>query len=110
MTKKIRSSVEAWESGQLGTDPDSVRVANVDPATVDDAAGLVQISIRFQKTLIDDFKRIAETQGIGYQPLMRQVLNQYVNEQKTAAKKPAMVVDYGSIEVEYEYPQKREYA
>lgn len=106
--KKIRASAEAWESGELGTDPSSVRVADVDPAAVDDSAGLIQISIRFQKSLIEDFKRIAETQGIGYQPLMRQVLTQYINEHGTDLDLGLEAsLDFGTLKVEYPNPRKK---
>ncbi len=77
---KIKSSDEAWETGELGGDEASIQVANVDYAAIDKSLGLVQISIRFQQSLIDRFKAIGEVQGIGYQPLMRQVLTNYVTE------------------------------
>lgn len=68
----------AWESGKLGRDEANARVA--DPAeetALDDALGLQLISIRLQGALIKDMKLIAEYHGIGYQPLMRDVLNRF---------------------------------
>lgn len=41
---------------------------------VDDALGLQAISIRLPKDMIDRYKALAQERGIGYQPLMRQVL------------------------------------
>ena len=38
------------------------------------------LSFRIQKSLITKLKNIAKEEGIGYQPLMRQVLTRYVRE------------------------------
>ena len=39
------------------------------------------ISIRLQKKLVDDFKVLAELNGIGYQTLMKQVLNRFIQSE-----------------------------
>lgn len=81
--KKIEGTPEAWEDGSLGRDEEYVRVAkNVDDAALNEAAGLQPISIRLQKSLIEDFKMIAEINGIGYQPLIRQVLKRFADAEK----------------------------
>ncbi|HQZ03903.1 MAG TPA: hypothetical protein PKW99_14755 [Thauera sp.] len=68
----------AWESGKLGRDEAHVRVADpTEEAALDDALGLQLISIRLQGALIKDMKLIADYHGIGYQPLMRDVLNRF---------------------------------
>lgn len=83
MVKKIVGSPEAWEDGSLGREEEFVRVSkNVDDAALNEAAGLQPISIRLQKTLIEDFKMIAEINGIGYQPLIRQVLKRFADSEK----------------------------
>ena len=41
---------------------------------INDSLGLQPISIRMEKTLIENFKAIATIEGIGYQTLMRQAL------------------------------------
>jgi predicted DNA binding CopG/RHH family protein len=46
-------------------------------ARIDEALGLKMISLRVEMRLIDDFKLIAKTKGIGYQPLMRRVLMEH---------------------------------
>lgn len=46
-------------------------------AQVDDALDLQMISIRLQKQLIEELKLIAEYYGVGYQPLMRDVLEKW---------------------------------
>jgi len=48
---------------------------------LDDALELQLISVRLQKSLIDGLKLIAKANGIGYQPLMRQVLNRFVDSE-----------------------------
>ena len=87
MTKaaKIPASDEAWESGQLGRDAEFAEVAKdgeADETKFDDALGLQLISIRLPKALIDDFKMIAKLNGLGYQPLMRQVLKRFAEGEK----------------------------
>jgi len=79
----IPASDEAWDDRSLGADENFVAVAddNIN-AIIDDAVGLQPISIRLQKSLIEDFKLIGELNGIGYQTLMRQVLKRFVDCEK----------------------------
>lgn len=77
------STVEAWETGQLGASEEHVKVSTQsDDKSVDAALELHPISIRLQKSLIDDLKQIAKIHGIGYQPLMRQILNRFAESEK----------------------------
>lgn len=81
--KKIPGTDEAWDSRELGADEKFVAVAqDVDEAAIDDALELRPISIRLQKSLIEDFKLIAQLHGMGYQPLMRQVLMRFADCEK----------------------------
>jgi hypothetical protein len=85
MTKpKIEGSDEAWdEAGPLGNDFAHVQPLKEDiDAQIDEALELQLISIRLQKSLIEDFKAIAALRHVGYQPLMRQVLNRFVECEK----------------------------
>ena len=87
MTKptKIPGTDEAWDSGQLGQDSEHAKVAETDEQferEIDNALELQLISIRLQKSLIEDFKQIASMNGIGYQPLMRQILKRFVDAEK----------------------------
>lgn len=78
-TDKFHASIGAWESGALGRDEKYVR--RTDPGIekeFDDASEMQMISIRFQKRLIEDLKAIAGHNGLGYQPLIRQVLTRFV--------------------------------
>jgi hypothetical protein len=80
MTVKTVSTrpADQWDTGELGRDEQFARVADdVEEDAIDDALDLVPISIRLQKSLIDDFKLIAAHNGVGYQPLMRQVLTRF---------------------------------
>ena len=80
---KIEATDAAWDSGQLGKDEEHVRVSKgVDEKSIDASLGLVPVSIRLQKSLITDFKMIAELNGIGYQPLMRQILTRFAEGEK----------------------------
>lgn len=77
--KKIQTPEgNKFDTRELGADDEYVKVANdVDEKAIDDALDLVPVSIRLQRSLIDDFKLIATHNGIGYQPLMRQVLTRF---------------------------------
>ena len=80
---KIHGSDDDWDSGKLGRDEKYVKLADPDLAKkIDGALDLHAISIRLQKSLIDDFKSVATIHGIGYQPLMRQVLKRFVDSEK----------------------------
>jgi hypothetical protein len=54
---------------------------------LDRRLGLQTISIRLQKSLIDNLKKLAEQDGIGYQPYVRQILTRYVCQIKDKRKK-----------------------
>lgn len=71
----IYADVEAWESGALGQDESHVeRVDASFDLNLDSALNLQPISIRLQKSLIEDLKLISLAHGIGYQPMIRDVL------------------------------------
>lgn len=79
----IESTTEAWEERQLGADEAFVEICDeFDEKAADEALELKMISIRLQQSLIDDLKAIAEINGIGYQPLIRQILNRFADAEK----------------------------
>lgn len=87
--KKIDNSVESWEKGILGRDEEFVKIAkDVTSAKVDEMLELQLISIRLQKGMIKDLKSIAKYHGLGgYQPLIRRVLERFVDaEMRTIAR------------------------
>ncbi|MDO8989201.1 MAG: hypothetical protein Q7U91_06170 [Sideroxyarcus sp.] len=82
-TPKIPDTEEAWLSGELGTDEEFVAVApDDDESLINDQLDLQPISIRLEKSLIEDFKLIAAMHGLGYQPLMRQSLKRFADCEK----------------------------
>lgn len=105
-TRKGADEATLWETGELGQSEDHVRVATAaEMAELDDALGLQMISIRLQKGLVSALKEIAEHHGIGYQPMIRDLLNRFAvseirtilherladlekNQSKTPAMKP----------------------
>lgn len=106
--KKIPGTTEAWERGELGEDEAHAVVVPEASEELDRALGLQAVSIRLQKSLIDDFKFLAEEHGMGYQPLMREALRRfaeaemkrlaikYAGERRRAAKEPGEATDNGS--------------
>jgi len=82
-TPKIPATDEAWDEGALGREEGFVKVdKSVDDASLDAGLDLQQISIRLQKSLIEDFKMIAAMHGLSYQPLMRQILTRFADSEK----------------------------
>lgn len=80
---KIPASDEAWDRGELGREEAFVEKADgAVQKHIDRSLELQLISIRLQKSLIEDFKFIATLNGIGYQPLMRQILKRFVDGEK----------------------------
>lgn len=71
--------ISVWENGELGASEEHVRVSSTEQELMlDDALGMQHISIRLQKKLIADLKRVAGHHGIGYQPMVRDLLNRFV--------------------------------
>lgn len=78
MTKKIKGSTQNWEIGKLGRDAEHVVSATAEEElALDSALELKPISIRMPTDLIRTLKIIAGVHGIGYQPLMRDVLSRF---------------------------------
>jgi len=82
--QKIQASDEAWDARSLGNHEDFVEVVDeTNEIKIDEASGTQLISIRLQKSLIDDFKLIASLNGnIGYQTLMKQIMQRFVECEK----------------------------
>lgn len=95
---QIKGTTEAWESGKLGASEAHVTVAkDVDEKAIDEALDLHPISIRLQRSLIEDFKEIARIHGLGYQPLIRQVLTRFVEaEKKRVLRERSEEIEAGS--------------
>ncbi len=79
----IESTEEAWDLKELGATEKFAAIAPDDVQMLTDQhLDLQPISIRLEKSLIEDFKLIASLQGIGYQPLMRQILKRFADFEK----------------------------
>lgn len=79
----IPASDEAWENRLLGADDSFVKAVTTEVADqIDDAAGSQLISIRMQKSTIEDLKVIASFNKLGYQTLMKQVIQRFVDCEK----------------------------
>ncbi|MEJ1413630.1 MAG: CopG family antitoxin [Candidatus Sedimenticola sp. (ex Thyasira tokunagai)] len=82
-SQKVTSTAEAWENRELGADEEFVRVADdIDISDLQKSLKLQMISIRLQESLIEDLKFIAQLHGVGYQPLMKQVLTRFADSEK----------------------------
>ncbi|REF27626.1 hypothetical protein BDD26_2435 [Xenorhabdus cabanillasii] len=82
-THLIASTDEAWDNGELGRSEAHVKVSDdITEDLINEALDLQPISIRLNKSLIEDLKMIADLNGLGYQPLIRQVLNRFANSEK----------------------------
>ncbi len=71
-------NTELWENRELGASEEHVRVSKKGKS-LDDKLGLQAISIRLPKTLIANLKAIAAHHDIGYQPMVRDLLNRFAD-------------------------------
>lgn len=114
MTKnaeKIEGTVEAWESGQLGRDVQYAKLDNsLSIKDLDDALELKAISIRLKKSLISDLKLIANNEGMGYQPLIKQLLERFVIGEFKRYAREGMADKLKSQEAEETEPGERKIA
>jgi hypothetical protein len=113
----IEDTEEAWLSGELGNDEAFAAAAPDDAEViVNEHLDLQPISIRLEKSLIEDFKLIATMHGLGYQPLMRQTLKRFADCEKkrilrevagdmTARKKAAK-----SVQLNHPTPEQKKAA
>jgi len=84
--KKIE--LDKWDTRELGASEEFVRKVSAKRArAIDNALGLELISIRLQKNLIQDLKLLAKEEGIGYQPLIRQILTNHARAALRGRKK-----------------------
>ncbi|MBB1362121.1 hypothetical protein H5125_08155 [Shewanella sp. SR44-4] len=102
---KIESTIENWENGTLGNDEAFVEIAtDITSREVDDMLALQMISIRLQKSLIQDLKDLATRNGLGgYQPLIRRVLERFVEAEMKMIARESMSQQ---VEVEVEHDER----
>jgi predicted DNA binding CopG/RHH family protein len=83
------STAEQWEEGELGQSLEHAEVSSPQREKnlndmIDEALELKMISIRLQEGLIDALKNMAKEKGIGYQPLIRQILTEHVRTESNS--------------------------
>lgn len=79
----IESRKEEQDSREPGATEEFAAIAPNDvQALTDGRVDFQPISIRLEKSLVEDFKLIASMYGIGYQPLMRQILKRFADSEK----------------------------
>lgn len=79
--KKIEGPERAWDEGLLGRDANFAKISDLDPATVDQALGLKTVSIRLQPELLNELEMTADINGLGFHPLIKQILHRFVDTQ-----------------------------
>ncbi|ACK45314.1 hypothetical protein TUM4637_09280 [Shewanella hafniensis] len=105
-TQKIEGTASNWENELLGNDEQFAVIAeDVTSESVDDMLALQMISIRLQKSMIQDLKDIAKANKLGgYQPLIRRVLERFVEAEMKAIAREAMA---NTSETEVSYDKER---
>jgi hypothetical protein len=90
-SNRLAAGIDPWVTGKLGRDEAFVAKASPEKErSLDEALGLQMISIRLQKQLIEDLKFISTAHGIGYQPLIRDILSRFVVHEKKQIIREAM--------------------
>lgn len=84
---KTPSTDEDWENRTLGAEEAYVQAADASIENeFEEASGTQLISIRMQKTMIDELKAIAILNNdIGYQTLIKQMLQRFIEAEKKKA-------------------------
>ncbi len=78
----VVAGANPWD--QFDTDLDASTAGRATPEMergADEALGLQMISIRLQKSLLSNLKAIAKHHGVGYQPLIRDILNRFARSE-----------------------------
>ncbi|PTQ79369.1 hypothetical protein C8R21_12933 [Nitrosospira multiformis] len=80
--ESTKEEQDSRERGERGATEEFVTIAPEDVQALTDKHHLQPVSIRLEKSLIEDFKLIASMYGIGYQPLMRHILKRFADSEK----------------------------
>jgi predicted DNA binding CopG/RHH family protein len=79
---------EQWESRKLGADERYVKVSEQGTEDrLDESLNLQMVSMRLPKEAVQKLKVLARKQGLGYQPLIRQILMKYLEIGELPQKK-----------------------
>lgn len=98
--QKVVEQDDKWDNRELGQSEAHVAGVDFDQAIEDalnESLRLRPISIRLEENLIDDLKMIAEHHSLSYQPLIRQLLKQFViAEKKVISQRARAMKIHGS--------------
>lgn len=103
--EKIEDTTEAWENGTLGRDARYVQAvppeeqARLEEA-INTAFGLQPISIRMEVEVLNSLKAIAKHRGLGYQPLIRQVLHRWIDSELKQIAIESLNADKSEVKVD----------
>ena len=75
------NSTHPWESFDADLEAHTTAASDEAKRELEDALALQMVSIRLQKSLVQNLKLIAEYHDIGYQPLIRDLLNRFVKSE-----------------------------
>lgn len=70
-----------WEALDTDLEAHTVAVSKEEASAIDEALELQMISIRLQRSLLSNLKLIASYRGVGYQPLIRDLLNRFARSE-----------------------------
>lgn len=110
MTNKIEDTIEAWEDGSLGRDSKYAKAVSKEEqqrlqASIDEAFCLKPISIRMEVESLDSLKAIAKHRGVGYQPLIRQILHRWIDSELKLIAAESM--ESGAVEVKVDIEARK---
>ncbi len=75
--KKKDVAKQPWELLDEDLEQLTVAMDEGEAEKIDEAIGLQMISIRLERALLSNLKLIAKYHGVGYQPLIRDLLNRF---------------------------------
>jgi predicted DNA binding CopG/RHH family protein len=79
--KKTKVAKQPWELLDQDLEQHSVAMDKSEADKVDEALELQMISIRLERGLLSNLKLIADHHGVGYQPLIRDLLNRFAQSE-----------------------------
>ena len=78
-TLQIEDTTEAWEDGSLGRSEEHIgKASGQEMDDLNEAMGSRPVSIRLKESMITDLKMLATHEGLGYQTLIKNLLDRYI--------------------------------
>ncbi len=79
--KKTNVAKQPWELLDQDLEQHTIAMDESEAEKIDEAVGLQMISIRLERRLLSNLKLIAKHHGVGYQPLIRDLLNRFARSE-----------------------------